>query len=117
MKMIGKKATKRKTISLIEDVRLEDGQIYKAKIDTGADSSSIDQKLVKRLGEKELLPPKTIRSALGRSQRPMIMLEIELGGQRIKKGFTISDRSALKYKVLIGKDILKKGEFLIDPLK
>lgn len=115
--MLPKKSKKRKIISLIEDVQLEDGQVYKAKIDTGADSSSIDEKLVKRLGDRELLPPKTVRSALGRSQRPMIMLEIELGGERIKKGFTISDRSSLKYKVLIGKDILKKGEFLIDPLK
>lgn len=108
---------KRTTIGLIEPVTLEDSKEYKAKIDTGADSSSIDEALVKTLGDKKIIDHKKVRSALGKSIRPTIMLEIEFCGQKIKQKFSVSDRSQLKYKVLIGKDILKKGDFLIDPNK
>jgi len=113
--MIFKK--KRLVIGLIEEVTLENGKVYKAKIDTGADSSSIDEKLLKMLGEKKILSHKFVRSALGRSKRAIVSLEIEFQGKRFKEMFTISDRSNLRYKLLIGKDILIKEGFLVDPKK
>lgn len=108
---------KRLTIGLIETVILENGRKYKAKVDTGADSSSIDEKLLKSLGEKKILSHKTIRSALGKDRRPIVELEIELEGKMFKEKFTVSDRKELKFKLLIGKDILKKEQFLVDPCK
>lgn len=107
----------RMIIGLEEKVYLEDGKTYNAKIDTGADSSSIDKTLVNSFGKKEILSHKIIKSALGRHKRPMILLEITFQGIKFKEKFTISDRSNLKFKVLIGKDILRKESFLVDPLK
>lgn len=104
-------------IGLEESVILEDGKKHKAKIDTGADSSSIDKTLANSLGNKEILSHKIIRSALGRHKRPLIMLEVEFQGKKFKEKFTLSDRSNLKYKILIGKDILIKEGFLVDPRK
>ena len=107
----------RLTIGLVEIVVLEDGKKHKAKVDTGADSSSIDEKLVKSLGNKKIVSHKIIRSALGRDRRPTTMLEIEFQGIKFLEKFTISDRTNLQYKILIGKDILKKEGFIIDPRK
>jgi hypothetical protein len=103
-------------IGLIETVILESGKKYKAKIDTGADSSSIDKKIAESLGEKKILSHKIIRSALGRHRRPTIKVGLKLQEKYFEEKFSISDRSKLKYKILIGKDILKKEGFLIDPL-
>lgn len=108
-------AEKRLTIGLIETVILEDGKKYKAKIDTGADSSSIDESIAFKLGTKEIVSHKIIRSALGKVRRPTIMLDIEFQKKKFHEKISISDRSNMKYKILIGQDILKKEGFLIDP--
>lgn len=110
-------AKRKLKIGLIEEVILEDQKCYKAKIDTGADSSSIDKKIAEKLGNKKIISHKIIKSALGRKRRPLIMLEIKFQGKTFKEKFSLSDRSNMKYKILIGKDILKKEGFLIDPLK
>lgn len=107
----------RLVIGLIESVVLEDNNRYQAKIDTGADSSSIDKTLLESLGDKQVISHKYVRSALGRHKRPLVNLEIEFQGIKFKEKFSVSDRSNLKFKILIGKDILKKEGFLIDPSK
>lgn len=107
----------KKVIGLIEKVILENGQEYCAKIDTGADSSSIDINLLAKLGDKKVTSHKVVRSALGEHKRPTVSLEIQFHGEVFKNKFSVSDRSRLKYKVLIGKDILKNKNFLIDPNK
>lgn len=104
-------------IGLEENVVLENGKKYKAKIDTGADSSSIDLEIVAKLGDKKIVSHKIIRSALGWDRRPTVMLDIEFQGKKFREKFGVSDRRNLKYKILIGKDILKKEGFLIDPSK
>jgi len=104
-------------IGLEESIILENGIRHKAKIDTGADSSSIDKSLIENLDNYEIISHKFIRSALGRHKRPIVKLKVTFQGIEFIEDFTISDRSNLKYKVLIGKDILRKEGFLIDPLK
>lgn len=106
----------RVVIGLIETVVLENGKSYKAKIDTGADSSSIDVNLAQQFEDKQVLTHKYIRSALGRHKRPVISLGIEIKGKKCMDEFTISDRKNMSFKILIGKDILQKEEFIIDPL-
>ena len=108
---------KRLIIGLVEQVTLENGKKYRAKIDTGADSSSIDKRLAQSLGDKKIISHKIIRSALGKHKRPTILLKIKFQGIMFEEKFTISDRSKLKYKVLIGQDILKKEGFFINPRK
>ncbi len=69
------------------------------------------------MGDKKIVSHKFIRSALGRHKRPLVELEIVFQGIKFKEMFSISNRSNLKYKILIGKDILRKEGFLIDPQK
>ena len=107
----------RLVIGLIEKIILENNKCYEAKVDTGADSSSIDENLLSDLGNKKIISYKTVRSALGRHKRPMVYLEIEFQGKKFREKFTVSDRKELRYKILIGQDILKKEKFLIDPVK
>jgi len=104
------------TIGLIEEVILEDGKTYLAKIDTGADSSSVDKSVAESLGDKPIIAHKYIRSALGRDKRPIISVDISIRDLKCTEEFTISDRKNLKYKILIGKDIMRKERFLVDPL-
>ena len=110
-------AKRRLKIGLVEKVVLDDGQTHLAKIDTGADSSSIDKSLIGNLEDKKIVSYKIVRSAFGVHKRPTIMLDVEFQGIKFSEKFTLSDRSNMKYKVLIGRDILKKEGFLIDPIK
>ncbi|MBU0731734.1 RimK/LysX family protein [Patescibacteria group bacterium] len=122
-----------------------------AKIDTGADLTSVDINLAKKLGfeeaialfEKENIPDNlsseealklkkelqqkltkahpdikdltVIRSSHGRTLRIKIPIDIKLNNEVISTQATLTDRSHLKFPVIIGKKNLKK--FLIDPTK
>ena len=59
---------------------------------------------------------KIIKSAHGNKVRPIIEAIVEIAGMRLKSEFSLADRRHLKYNMLIGQNILKKG-FLIDPSK
>ena len=87
-----------------------------AKIATGATKSSIDTNLAAELKLGPVIKSKIIKSAHGSKLRPIIEATIELAGRRIKSEFTLADRAHLKYRILIGQNILKDG-FLIDPTK
>ena len=88
-----------------------------ARIDTGATSSSIDKALVDKLNLGPVITSKIIKSASGIKERPVIKATIKLKNIEIEDEFTVADRSHMTYPVLIGQPILKKGQFLIDPLK
>lgn len=87
-----------------------------ARVDTGATKSSIDEKLAAELGLGNELRRVLIKSAHGSRHRSIVMVELEIGGEVMKTECTLADRAHMKYRVLIGQNILKKG-FLIDPLK
>ncbi|MFT4313204.1 MAG: RimK/LysX family protein [Candidatus Woesearchaeota archaeon] len=109
-----------KILGLIEEITIKDanGDARKilAKIDTGADNSSIDLTLASELSLGPITKTKSIVSSHGRSIRPVVHLSIDIGGNQIEADFTLYNRSHMNYKVLIGKNILKQG-FLIDPSK
>ncbi|HLC19674.1 MAG TPA: RimK/LysX family protein [Candidatus Nanoarchaeia archaeon] len=90
---------------------------FTARIDTGATVSSIDHHLVEQLQLEAIRSQKTIRSAHGIQTRPMIRATIILKNKMITGLFTVARRSHMTYPVLIGQNILKKGEFMVDPLK
>ncbi len=85
----------------------------RAKVDTGADSSSIDTKLAEQLGFDLAKADKIIvRSALGREERPVINLRLHVGGRRIETRVTVNDRSNLDQPALLGTRDLQG--FLVD---
>ncbi|MBW2977324.1 RimK/LysX family protein [Candidatus Woesearchaeota archaeon] len=87
-----------------------------SRIDTGATKSSVDAKLAAELSLGPIIKTKLIKSASGNKMRPVLKAEIKIAKKDLKEEFTVADRSHLRYKVLVGQNILKKG-FLIDPSK
>lgn len=123
------------TIGSTEYVDIEGYQNIPAKIDTGADSSSIwashievDQEGVlhfQLFGTKspfytgETLKRKdfkvaVVRSSSGHEQiRYRVHLSLHLSGHKIKALFNLSDRSRNTFPVLIGRRTIS-GKFLVD---
>ena len=114
------KYEKRIVVGFVEDAVLFGNSTkrkkVKARIDTGAVESAIDAKLAAELHLGPILRRKLVVSTHGRTLRPVMGAEVEINKKKMKAEFTIADRSHMKFKVLIGQNILKNG-FLIDPLK
>ena len=106
---------KRDIIGLTEEVEIRGRKVI-ARIDTGARRCSIDRELAKDLKLGPIIAEKGYRSAAGRTKRPVVEEEIFIDGVKIKVLLNISDRHRMKYRVLIGREALRKGNFLIDPL-
>ncbi|MBI4451144.1 ATP-dependent zinc protease [Candidatus Woesearchaeota archaeon] len=87
-----------------------------ARIDTGATKSSIDQHLAAELALGPAVRQAMVKSAHGTRLRPVVKASINVAGRRLRVEFTIADREHMKYKVLIGQNIIKR-RFLIDPSK
>jgi hypothetical protein len=58
-----------------------------------------------------------VKNVHGRKKRPYVFLRVILKGKSTKARFTLVDRAHMKYRILIGQNVLKKGNFLIDPKK
>jgi len=110
--------SKKIIIGLTEPITLigEKKKRVVAKIDTGATTSSVDLELAASLKLGPVVKTRLVKSASGSRVRPIISADVIFAKKTIKVHFTIADRAHMKYRVLIGKNILKKG-FLIDPSK
>ena len=121
----------------LEDVVLIDvGFELPAKLDTGADTSSLDATRIKRFRRKDVswvrftvenpengelvtLEKHYVRSARikrhdGEHQRrPVVNIELCLGGERREVEVSLIDRSAFDYPVLLGRSALE-GIALVD---
>ena len=87
-----------------------------AKIDSGATKSSMDARLAASMHLGPVIKTKLVKSAHGNRLRPVIESEINIADKKMKAEFTLADRIHMKYHVLIGQNILRRG-FLIDPCK
>lgn len=104
-------------IGMIEEIDVKNEGVserLQARIDTGATKSSIDYKLASTLKLGPVIESRLVKSAHGNKLRPVIEATIVMRGKEVKEKFTLADREHMKYQVLIGQNILKKG-FLIDP--
>ena len=118
------------TIGTVEDVILLPwGVKLPARIDTGAAKSSLDARELKvRDNVVEFkLPPKYgglqlrlpiiewrhVRSPDGRERRPVVELGICLGSRRIRTQVNLTDRSMVKYPLILGRNFLRE-EFVVD---
>lgn len=89
----------------------------KAKVDTGADRTTVDRELATKL-KLDSTGSKVRVKALGGSQlleRPLVKASITLKGKTFRLRVGVADRSQMRYRVIIGRDILRSGYFLIDP--
>jgi len=87
-----------------------------ARIDTGATKSSIDGSLARTLGIGPVLRIAIVKAAHGISRRPIVVSKLRIAGRILAAEFTIAKRTHMKYRMLIGQNILRRG-FLIDPSK
>jgi alpha-L-glutamate ligase-like protein len=105
-----------KVLGVIEPVTLKNGDqeiSVEAKLDTGAYRTSIDEKLVKDLDLKESTQKVAVMSAHGGSTRPLVNLTFELAGKKITTVASFTDRSRLRYPMIVGRKDLKG--FLVNP--
>lgn len=119
------------TIGLIEPIivkRINNDKPFDGKIDTGADRCSLHGENIE-VGEdfvrfslndiRYRVPLERQITAVqsnGREKRPIIKFDVEFNGKTYQNiEFNISDRSSLKYQVLIGKNLLELTDALIDP--
>lgn len=119
------------TVGVVEDVILGPwGVSFPARIDTGADLSSLDArdivvrnnvadfKLGKRYGGLQLQLPvvewRHIQTAMGTEKRPVVEISICLGSKLFRTPATLKDRSEMIYPFLVGRSALS-GNFLVDP--
>ena len=118
------------TLGVVEDVLLGPwGISFPARIDTGADLSSLDArdlvvrnniadfKLGKRWGSRQLQLPVVewtrVQTAMGIEKRPVVEISICLGAKLFNTLATLKDRSEMAYPFLVGRSALN-GVFLVD---
>ena len=102
-------------VGLVEEIQIN-GKKVTARIDTGAEYSSIDKDFASQLKLGPVIRTILIKSASGKERRPVVEAEVKIKGKILHSKFSIADRKHMKYKALIGQNILKKG-FLVDPSK
>ena len=109
----------KKLIGVFETIKIRTGKKKRvsvsAKIDTGALSTSIDERLANELGlltKENILLQKKFKSSLGEQERPVIRFIFWLKGKRIVTRSSITHRKELRRMVIIGRRDLK--EFLVD---
>lgn len=110
---------------------LPDTHPLRGKVDTGAEISSlhadewkitgnkiqfVNRKLSPNVITMQLHDHQAVKSAQGTQYRPVVQMNIKIN-DRMMNGvlFNIADRSMMDHHVLVGKNILEKGKFLIDP--
>lgn len=119
------------TVGVVEDVVLNPwGVSFPARIDTGADLSSLDARdlvvrnnvadfrLGKRYGSLQLQLPvvdwRYIQTSMGTEKRPVVEISVCLGSKVFRTPVTLKDRSEMIYPFLVGRRALS-GNFLVDP--
>ncbi len=110
----------RLVLGIEETVTLIDSQgqphPLRAKIDTGAYRTTIDESLATKYGlHTPILKHQHVRAALGASIRPVVEISFLLQNRLVKTEAFITDRSHMNYDAIIGRRDLKG--FLVDPTK
>lgn len=109
-------------IGLVEPIKIKGERgvrAISAKIDTGADRTSVDMKLASEIGLGPLTDTVKVKSSIGNEveMRPVVQAKIIIHDRPFTLNVSLDDRSKMKYHVLIGRDLLAKSNFLIDPNK
>ncbi len=111
-----------KIVGIIElvTVKGEKGmKTVKAKLDTGTDRTCVDYDLAAEVRLGPLVDTIKVRSTSGNKPETHVLAEAEIiiHQQHFSLPVSLEDRSKMKYEVLIGRDLLERSNFLIDPRK
>jgi len=131
-----KEDNERTTIGSVVDVHFASfNKTIRGKIDTGATTSSLDASNIKIDDNKNIvsfvckeLSPNVIIADVVEHQavisadnkdkyeeRPVVKFDVEINGKHIKDAkFNLNDRSHMDTPILIGQNIIKQGEFVVD---
>ncbi len=104
-------------LSLVEEITIY-GKNRKEKIwalvDSGAQRTSIDRTLAKKIGLKKTGKTIVVKSSNGLRKRELAEITLSLKNKKFKVMANLSNREKMRFKALIGRDILYKGCFKID---
>lgn len=89
-------------VTIYSNTRYEWGFTTNAKIDTGADRSSIDLKLAKALRLRKVGEVR-VRSANGRTVRPVYAMLVEINDYVYDIEVSAIDRSKLAFPLILGR--------------
>lgn len=104
-------------VGWIENVRLYPGNLtIKAKLDTGAKTSSLNCTCSSSLKKKVQRIAKIRRHFGELQERYVVNVDICLAGHRKTIEATVIDREGFNYQMLIGRSALA-GDFLLDPAR
>jgi hypothetical protein len=87
-----------------------------AKIDTGANRTSVDRSIAEKIGllaTSNIVEYREFFSGLGREQRPMVHCRLIIKGLSQPTTVSISDRSHMKHQVIVGRHDIQA--FLVKP--
>ncbi|MFB6120884.1 MAG: RimK/LysX family protein [Halobacteriaceae archaeon] len=110
-------ASETKTIGYTEEVLVSGtsgSEQVTAKSDTGAARTSVDTELAADIGAGPIRSMTTVKSgsAPGGTSRPVVDIVVGVGGDRHTVAASLTDRSNLRYPLLLGRDIL--GDYQVD---
>lgn len=88
-----------------------------AKVDTGAYSSSISMCLFEKLGQMEETKIEVIKSAIGESTRQFYKLKLSNNQICVESEINLSDRTNMKFDMILGRKDISKFGYIIDPSK
>jgi hypothetical protein len=112
--------SEKKVIRLVARVLISGpggAESVRAKVDTGADRTTVDGALASKLKLGSTGSKVTVKASAGgqRLERPLAEAVITIKGKTFRLKVGVADRSHMRYRVIIGRDILRSGMFLIDP--
>jgi hypothetical protein len=105
--------------NVIVSIVTPDGDVdILAKIDTGAYSSSLDESFFKKLNlDEEVIKNRVVRNVHGEEKRDVYEIDLIIKGKKISSELNVFDRGDMKYKMIIGRQDIKKLRALVDVTK
>ena len=105
--------------NVIVSIITPDGDVdILAKVDTGAYSSSLDESFFKKLNlDEKVIKNKMVRNVHGEESRDVYDIDLIIKGMKISSELNVFDRSQMKYKMIIGRQDIKKLGALVDVTK